>query len=372
MSLWFAIIVILISFYVMSEVVDKHFIKSLDNIAHWFKMPPDVAGATLLALGTSAPEISTALIALLYEGANPATGIGTIVGSAIFQILVVIGFAATVRVSQLSWRPVLRDSIFYAVSVLLLIWAVQDHRFTLFESIVLVSFYFVYLFALYLWTKYVSHANPQEPHFEDHPYPMNQIEKELEKENKGRKHPIKLIQKALNAPLDLLLGLIPDVEKKPSWTIPVFIFSLAVIGYASFWLVLAAEAMALVLNIPTAIIALTILAGGTSIPEVISSAIVSKQGRGDMAIANAIGSNIFDIVMSLGLPLMIYIILKGELVIPASDAKSLNYSILLLFVSLIFVVGFLAALRFKATKTFGWTLIATYAVYVWAAYSGMV
>ncbi|MEO1655869.1 MAG: calcium/sodium antiporter, partial [Bacteroidota bacterium] len=347
MSLWLSLLIIVISFYVMSEVVDKYFIKSLDNISHWLKLPESVAGATLLALGTSAPEISTALIALFLEEANPATGIGTIVGSAIFQILVVIGFAAVVRTCYLNWRPVIRDSVFYALSVLLLIFFIQDNKITLIEGACFVGFYLVYLFILYLWSRYVKEESHPRNFDPEVPHPYTEVEKEVKKNSNPKHNPFYIIRTTINYPIHILLGLIPDVEKKPQWTVPVFIISLGIIGYACYWLVVAAECFATIMRIPTAIVALTILAGGSSIPEMISSAIVSRQGRGDMAIANAIGSNIFDILISLGLPVLIYILIKGE-DLEDLGGDGIRSSVMLLFGSLALVVFLLILLRFRA------------------------
>ncbi|OJJ20064.1 sodium:proton exchanger [marine bacterium AO1-C] len=388
MSIWLALLVILLAFYVMTEIVDRHFIKSLDNIAEWMNLPPSVAGATLLALGTSAPEISTALFALFLEGASPATGVGTIVGSAIFQILVVIGFAAVVKTSYLNWRPVMRDSIFYAFSVGLLILFVADNKFTLIEGIAFVSSYFLYLFILYLWTKYVNEDAPRvsrsgfdlpngsariqfegAQHQFDTPRPIEAIEKDMEGET--ARNPFKILQKSLGYPVEFLMNLIPDPEEKPKWTIPVFVLSLLVIAGASYFLVIAAESLATAVGIDKAIIALTILAGGSSIPEMISSAIVAKQGRGDMAIANAIGSNIFDILMSLGLPVLIYIIAKGE-PLDGLGGANINSSIILLFTTLIVVVLLLFVQKFKASRPFGLFLIFLYIIYVIAAYMGWI
>ena len=211
MSIWLALLVILLAFYVMTEIVDRHFIKSLDNIA--------------------------ALFALFLKDTSPATGVGTIVGSAIFQILVVIGFAAVVKTSYLNWRPVMRDSIFYAFSVGLLILFVADNKFTLIEGITFVSSYFLYLFILYLWTKYVNEDGPRKSsstgfdlpngsarvqfegaqnHF-DTPRPIEAIEKNMEGET--ARNPFKILQKSLGYPVEFIMNLIPDPEEKPKWTI---------------------------------------------------------------------------------------------------------------------------------------------------------
>lgn len=370
MSIWVALLIIFISLYIMSEVVDKYFIKSLDNIARWLKMPESVAGATLLAFGTSTPEISTALFSLFLEGANPATGIGTIVGSAIFQILVVIGFAAFVRTSQLNWRPIARDGFFYAASIAMLLWFIQDDKLTFYEALSFVLFYVFYLFCLFLWTIYVKETDLEDKEKNEIPKSLVSVEKELENaKNPPRKNFWVMFRKTVNYPIDMVLSIIPDVEKHEKWTIPVFLISLSMIGYACFWLVIAAEQFASIMGIPPAIVALTILAGGTSIPEMISSAIVSRQGRGDMAIANAIGSNIFDILMSLGLPVLIYIIIKGGSLDNLGGGEIAS-SVFLLFCSLILVIVLLAILRFRATRLFGGFLMCLYVIYVTGTYLG--
>lgn len=363
MPIIISLLIILITFYVMSEIIDKHFIKSLDNIASWFKMPESIAGATLLAFGTSAPEISTALFALFLVGVSPALGVGTIVGSAIFQMLVVIGFTAIVKTSYLNWKPVLRDSAFYALSILLLILFIRDGQFTVVEAAILVLGYILYLFSLYIWTKFVKVKE------EDELNSLDITKEEADSNDKTKSWPNKT-WRSLFWPINFLFRLIPDANKNKKWTVPVFLLSLAIISYACYWLVLAGESLASTLGIPTAIIALTILAGGSSIPELISSTIVARQGRGDMAIANAVGSNIFDIQMSLGLPLLIYTATKGTL----TDVGGANIvsSVLLLFFTLIVVISLLASQKFKASRPFGIFLVFLYFVYVIAAYLGWI
>ena len=352
-----ALLVVLIAFYVMSAVVEGPFIKSLDLLARWMKLPSSVAGATLLAFGTSAPELSTALVALFAEGAHASTGVGSIVGSAIFQILVVVGFAAVVKRSQLDWRPVIRDALFYALSIVLLAVFVRDDRLTLVEASILVGSYGVYLLVMWVWARKVDEPEQDEP--EQTP------EADEEPEEPGV---VRRLAGVLTWPIDRLVGLLPDPEAKPRWTLPVFVVSLALIGGSCYWLVFAAEALALALSVPPAVIALTILAGGSSIPELVSSATIARQGRGDMAIANAIGSNIFDVLVSLGLPVLIYCSMYGDLV--GLGGATITSSLVLLVATLVMVVGLLAAQRFRIGRVFGGFLILAYVGYVVAAYLG--
>lgn len=347
-------IILFICFYILAKVVDEYFIESLDNIAIKLKLSPSVAGATLLAIGTSAPELSTALFAMFLPNSNPALGLGTIVGSAIFQILVVIGFAALVKTSYLDWKPVIRDGIFYALSIIALIIFIRDSVFTLFETFMFLLLYLAYLIVLLFWSKKVESKKDPDPII------MIEDDKKSVKE--------KNIFSYLFWPINKTLSFIPDCEKNKKYTVPVFLISLTIIAGLSYVLVVAAESIGTIVGIPSTIIALTILAGGSSVPELISSFIVSKQGRGDMAISNAIGSNIFDILISLGLPLFIYNLTKGELSTVGSE--NITSSILLLFATLISVFMILIAQKFKIDRKIGILLIFFYVLYVIAAYLG--
>jgi len=89
--------VLIIAFYLLAIVCEDFFIGSLDAISDKLKLPSDVAGATLMAVGSSAPELFTALFALFRAGNHGDVGAGTIVGSAIFNILVIIGVSASFK-----------------------------------------------------------------------------------------------------------------------------------------------------------------------------------------------------------------------------------------------------------------------------------
>jgi len=363
MPIWLSILIILLAFYVMTVLIENRFIQSLDNIASYLKLPESVAGATLLAFGTSAPEISTALVALFLSDASPATGIGAIVGSAIFQILVVIGFTAYVKDTTLDWKPVVRDTLFYAVCVGILIFCLQDGQLTVQEGWLLVGAYLIYLLLLVWWTKNIKEKPREMINEEDLKEAIN---------NQAKPHKVRAIFNLLTYPIDQLINLLPNVQKKRNWTIPVFLLSLLIIGYACYWLVLAAEAFADQVGISEAIIALTVLAGGSSIPEMISSGVVARQGRGDMAIANAIGSNVFDILISLGLPVLIFTSMKGNLILPTAQGSDLSSSVSLLFGSLLLVFLILLFNKFRLNRAIGIFLIIMYVIYVWAAYTGYI
>lgn len=115
------LIVVCYMFYSLALVCEKYFMPSLEEFAQVLNLSEDVAGATLMSAGSSAPELFTAILGVFV--AKGDVGTGTIVGSAVFNILFVIGICAFVSTTtaQLHWWPVLRDSLYYTLTVLVLI-----------------------------------------------------------------------------------------------------------------------------------------------------------------------------------------------------------------------------------------------------------
>jgi Ca2+/Na+ antiporter len=140
-----------------------------------------------------------------------------------------------------------------------------------------------------------------------------------------------------------------------------FAVSIAMIAILSYFLVEYAVVFAEALHISPVIVALTLLAAGTSIPDLFASVIVAKDGRGDMAVANAVGSNVFDILIGLGLPWLLVLIFQGG-VIEVGTGDLLTSTFLLLgTVALLFL--FLATGQ-KLSRGEGIVLILVYVAYV--------
>ena len=150
------------SFYLLAEISDRYFIPALDKIAHRFNMSHDMAGATLMAIGSSAPELFVAIIALLKPGDHSAIGVGTIVGSALFNLLVIIGASSIVRVAVLSWQPVVRDLLFYAIAIIGLFYVLKDGSVSSVEASILVTVYLFYLIAVVKWRKWFPYVDKDE------------------------------------------------------------------------------------------------------------------------------------------------------------------------------------------------------------------
>uniref|UniRef100_G1PXE6 Solute carrier family 24 member 2 n=1 Tax=Myotis lucifugus TaxID=59463 RepID=G1PXE6_MYOLU len=132
-------------FIALAIVCDEFFVPSLTVITEKLAISDDVAGATFMAAGGSAPELFTSLIGVFIAHSN--VGIGTIVGSAVFNILFVIGMCALFsrEILNLTWWPLFRDVSFYIIDLIMLILFFLDNIIMWWESLLLLTAYFVYV-----------------------------------------------------------------------------------------------------------------------------------------------------------------------------------------------------------------------------------
>lgn len=343
-------LVLLVSFYLLAKVCEKYFVSSLEKIAQKLRMSSDVAGATLMAIGSSAPELFIVLIAVFKAGGGYENiGAGTIVGSALFNILVIIGASAIIRTAVLSWQPIVRDSFFYSISIIWLLFSFYDGFITWFEALIFVLLYVIYILAVIYWPKLFPYPEIN---------PISEIDEPIKSVKEGRNRKNKLT--FITGSLDLLLALVFKAARN-YWH--VFIFSIAIIAGLSWVLVDSAVGIAHILKIPETIIALTILAFGTSVPDLMSSLIVAKKGRGGMAISNAVGSNIFDVLFALGVPWLLVLSINRDRIITV-DTHNLTSSIFLLFATVVATFFIFLTSKWKIGKTGGWILIACYIGYL--------
>jgi len=127
-------------------------------------------------------------------------------------------------------------------------------------------------------------------------------------------------------------------------------------------LVESAVAISEILDIPEAFIALTVLAIGTSVPDMLSSIIVARQNRGGMAVTNAIASNIFDILIGLGFPFLILIIMNGKTV-PINTTELID-STGLLIISIVGMLVLMIINKWNIGKKMGTSLILFYIAFL--------
>jgi len=284
MIIFVALGIILLSSIVIHFAGEK-FAESSSKIGDYFNLPRDVKGATFDAISSSLPELLVALYSVIFFK-QFEVGIGTIAGSALFNLLVIPGLCVLVApvAFKVSKKVISRDALFYMIAVFtLVVLLLYFQTWGLVIALLLLSLYFVYL------NEIIRHA------------------KVYRKNNKPKE-----------------FG-----EIKLTKELSLFFLLLVVIGAFTFFLTDSAIDLSHALGISPIIIAFTIIAAATSIPDTVISVTNAKKGDIDDAASNVFGSNIFDILVGIGLPLLIYISYKGAVVIE--------------FVNLEIIIGLLGA-----------------------------
>jgi len=217
-------------------------------------IPQIVIGLTLVSLGTSSPELFVSLIATLQD--NDGIAITNIVGSNIFNVLVVLGLSALVMPLRVKSRLVRRD-VPLLLAVSMAVWGMAaGGRIYWQAGLALLTALVINT----VWEWRTASENPDE----DEAFAMD-----------GRS------------------------------SLPVALFKLAV-GLAllvagSQVLIRGAQSAAAVLEIPESVVGITIVAAGTSMPELVTSLVAATRGKADIAIGNVVGSNIINQLLILGL-----------------------------------------------------------------------
>ena len=266
----YSLAAILASVFVLAVVTDKFFIPSLDEISRRLKLSDEVAGASLMAIGSSAPELAIALMALFNDGgAHSDVGIGTIVGSAVFNILVITGVSAVVAGGlHIHIFAVGRDIVYYLISILYLGLVFFDGRVSLIEALLGLVGYAVYMGVLIL-------LKDPEPDEDAQAGAKSQISEPEKAKVAGWRH--------LEALIETSLRRVTGAPKANFvWAFAVSIVLIVALSYA---LVESTIVFAAGIGIPPVIVALTLLAAGTSAPDLMASLEVAREGRGGMAVA---------------------------------------------------------------------------------------
>lgn len=136
-------------FYAFAIVCGDYFVPSVEHFSRDLKLESDIAGATIMGIATSSPELFTSVVGTFIMRGD--IGVGTVVGSAVFNHLAVcafIGFGCG-RVVALDWWPVTRDVVFYAISVIVLFLILLDCKIYWYESSLLLFLYGLYIYGMY-------------------------------------------------------------------------------------------------------------------------------------------------------------------------------------------------------------------------------
>ncbi|XP_061211266.1 sodium/potassium/calcium exchanger 2 isoform X1 [Neopsephotus bourkii] len=158
---------------------------------------------------------------------------------------------------------------------------------------------------------------------------------------------------------------LPDVRNPKSRKFfPITFFgSISWIAFFSYLMVWWAHQVGETIGISEEIMGLTILAAGTSIPDLITSVIVARKGLGDMAVSSSVGSNIFDITVGLPLPWLLYAVINSFAPVTVSS-NGLFCAIVLLFIMLLFVILSIAFCKWRMNKILGFLMFGLYFVFL--------
>ena len=285
------------------------FVDGASKIAKALKIPSLIIGLTLVSIGTSAPELSVSLTSSI-KGNNDLS-FGNVIGSNIFNVFVVIGCSALFTPMIVSKNIKKYDiPILLGIYGLLMIFAfvISPTVIELFEGIIIFALFFAYIAFLIFRSK---------------------NEESVEEE---------------------------EEDKKSKWYINVLlvIVGLAGIIFGGDFVVDSASSIAKTLGMSELLVGLTIVAVGTSLPELVTSMVAAKKGENDIAVGNAIGSSIFNIILILGLTAVIN---------PVAVAWSSIVDVIVMIVSVVTIL-IMALKSEKIGKYSGIILIAMYAVYL--------
>lgn len=258
-------LVFLVAGLVLLVIGAEFLVKGASRIAAILGIPPLIIGLTVVAYGTGAPEMAVNVMSSFAGQAD--IGIGNVIGSNIFNILFILGISALVA-PLIVTRQLIRSDvpIMIGVSLLLLLFSL-DGRLGRVDCIILLVGGIAYTLSLIIQSsKQKNDANNSE-------------DDEFAREYSNSEN---------RTPLILLKNLVFIVG------------GLGLLVLGSRWLVDSAIAIARSLGLSELIIGLTIVAMGTSLPELATSVIASLRGERDIAVGNVLGSNIFNILVVLG------------------------------------------------------------------------
>jgi cation:H+ antiporter len=297
------------------------FVEGASSVTKQFHVPSIIIGLTVVAMGTSLPETAVSVTASIAN--NNTLAVSNAVGSNIFNLMVVIGVCALLTPVAVSRQTIAADIPFSAICAILLmvlgILGIADaNTMTLghMDGVLLVLVFAGYIIFL--------------------------VRRTLDSQKRGEA-------------VEVEGGSDEEIKLLPTWKALLFIVcGGAAIAFGGDLTVDSASRIAIDLGMSQTLVGLTIVSIGTSLPELVTSIVAARKNEVDMALGNAIGSNIFNILMVLGI---------ASLISPISfiTENIIDIVVLLVFTSIVW--AFAAAKR-KIDKAEGASMIILYAVYV--------
>ena len=311
-SVPFAVVLLIIGFAFLVKGADA-FVEGSSSIAKHFQVPSLIIGMTIVAMGTSLPETAVSVTASI-AGSN-ALAVSNAVGSNIFNLMVVIGVCAVLTPVAVQKSSLKIDIPFSIVCALLLLVLGHDRMMlTRVNGLILIV-----LFAFFIL--YMIRSAQHSMNNEDSEFAAEAAE-----------------MKVMSVPKSLIF----------------IVIGIAGITLGSDWVVDGSKTIASAFGISENLIGLTIVAFGTSLPELMTSLVAARKNEVDMALGNAVGSNIFNILMVLGI---------ASALSPIAFIQE-NIIDIIILVGFSFIVWLMAWTKHRLDKIEGLAMILLYAGYV--------
>ena len=307
-------IAILVIGLIILIVGGDYLVRGSSSIALRLHLSPLVVGLTIVAFGTSAPELVISVQSALKG--SPDIAMGNVIGSNICNLALVLGLTSVISPVKVQSNSIRIDWPMTMGASILLYIMIREGYLQGIEGMIMVVVLSIYLFFIIRQSR------------------KNILASKAESEDE-----------------------IPDAPPKQMWKDLVFIL-LGCVGlyYGSEWFVGSAKGLALSLGVEERVVGLTVVALGTSLPELATAAVASYKGQTDLALGNLMGSNIFNILSILGITSIIKDIHVHEII--------LNKDIIWMLLITLMILP-LMIIRREVGRVDGLILLIVYAVYIY-------
>ena len=301
-------------------------VRGAATLAQRLGVSPLVVGLTVVAFGTSAPELFVSGSAALSGEADFA--VGNVMGSTAANVGLIVGIGALIRPITVHRRVIVRETPLVIVVLSLVMALSLNDALGRLDGFVLVSGWAFYLFFLLGWERSgAADGEPPSPTESDHG-----AETDPGAAANGR-----------------------DGGRGNWWSVGQIALGMTLLGLGADWLLVGAEGIAHILRLPDALIAATMAAVGTSLPELASTLVAAFRRMGDIAIGNVIGSNVFNLGLVLGTSALLRPLVLDPSIVVGYVLPALAFSVILIP---------LALHRGTVQRWEGGVLLALYITYI--------
>lgn len=300
MGLLINLALLLVGFVFLIKGADV-FVDGASDTARKFRVPKMLIGLTIVSFGTSAPELAVSIQSILSGKGDIL--LGNVIGSNILNILLILGLSALVGTLHVNTATVKKEipvliliTIAFTVVLSDKIFGLGENLFTRQDGIILLLFFCVFIYYLFGMANRKTGA-------ENEVTEKKSVKKETSKTEKVAEAKTEKVAE-IKTEKDAEAKKEADEEGEVNLVKAVLmvIFGLVGIVFGSDLVVKGASEIAATFGVSQRIISLTIVALGTSLPELVTSVVATRKGEYDIAIGNIVGSDIFNIGIVAGLP----------------------------------------------------------------------